>query len=186
MIQIIRYPQGRGRAQLCQNDFSSLLKKESTLKGTYLPPIGVASFSEGTMGTNSFLLKYIPFQKRLGMEGRKQEVTKVVTLVKTAVILPSVSSPLNSPNLFGYQGICVNRVTKCQTVQTMIKCFFQSCLSEMCKCHTAAQSEVTDNLTWLIKAFSTSLQMYLIQSKHDMADLQRVNSISELPRRSKL
>ena len=43
-----------------------------TLKGKKLLPLGA----------NSFLLEYIPFQKELGEQESKQEVSKVISLVK--------------------------------------------------------------------------------------------------------
>ena len=46
------------------------------------------------MGANSFLLGLTSFQKRLGVQKSKQEVTKVVSLVKILESLPSVSSLL--------------------------------------------------------------------------------------------
>ena len=38
----------------------------------------------------------LPFQKGLGVQESKQEITKVVSLVKMVLTLPSVYSPLTS------------------------------------------------------------------------------------------
>ena len=59
-------------------------EKESTLKGKNLLP----------MGANSFLLEWTHFQMGLGVLESKQEVTKVVSLVKMLENLQSISSPI--------------------------------------------------------------------------------------------
>ena len=52
--------------------FCAPSEKRSTLKGKNLLP----------RGANSFLLGYAPFQKGVGVPERKQEITKVVSLLK--------------------------------------------------------------------------------------------------------
>ena len=59
-------------------------EKGSSLKGKTLLP----------RGANSFFLEKIPFQKWLGVQESKQEVSKIVSLVKRGQKLPSVLSPL--------------------------------------------------------------------------------------------
>ena len=64
--------------------FASLTEKGSTLKG------------------NSVLLEWTPFQKRTGVQQSKQEVTKVVSLVKNS---PGVSIQLSLSQLQFLQNI---------------------------------------------------------------------------------
>ena len=51
---------------------SAFCKTGSTLTGKNLLPVGA----------NSYLLEKTPFQKGIGVQERKQQVTKVVSLVK--------------------------------------------------------------------------------------------------------
>ena len=46
------------------------------------------------MGANSFLLEKTPFQKRIGVQESKQEVTKVVSLVRNGGKVYSVGIPV--------------------------------------------------------------------------------------------
>ena len=47
-------------------------------------------------GANYFLLEYTPFQKGLGVHDSKQEVAKIVSLVKRRKIYQVYLSPLNT------------------------------------------------------------------------------------------
>ena len=64
--------------------FWFLSGKVSALKGKNLLPLGA----------NSFLVEQTPFQKGLDVKKRKQEVTKVLSLIKWQNNLCNVSRPL--------------------------------------------------------------------------------------------
>ena len=83
LLRDVKWIHFEGR-QLWQNCFPPS-EKRSTLIGKkfYL------------VRANCFLLEHTPFQKRLGLHVREQEIS----LVKTAENLPCISSPLNT-NLF--------------------------------------------------------------------------------------
>ena len=64
-------------------------RKEFAPKGVYSKRKEFAPF-----GSKFFPFRVDPFQKGIGMQGSKQELPKVVYLVKMAKSLPSVWSPL--------------------------------------------------------------------------------------------
>ena len=75
--------QGR---QFCQNCFASLLKEVYYKRKEFAPT-----------GSKFFPFKVDPFQRALVCKKAKQEVTRVVSLIKMAENLPSILSRLNRP-----------------------------------------------------------------------------------------
>ena len=73
-----------------RNNFSKLSylpsEKKSALKGNNLLPVGALT----PTGSN-----FLSFQKGLGMQEGKQEVTKVVSLVKMVKKIPGVNSHIS-------------------------------------------------------------------------------------------
>ena len=70
---------GGGGGQLCQYYFASLLKRIYSLRNEF--------------AAKAFPFRVTPFQKGISGQECNQEVTKVVSLVKMAENLPTVSSP---------------------------------------------------------------------------------------------
>ena len=67
--------------------------KGSIVKGNNLLPLGA----------NSFLLEKTPFQKGIGVQEHKQEVTNIISLAQNGGNLSSVLSPLKRDIMFFIQ-----------------------------------------------------------------------------------